>query len=83
MTKNMIPQILTKPPEVSAQMILLNTLYYKGKWKESFDRNYTRLGTFNNADGTKSIVSYLFKPSTPNQPMMLRYEKDDRRGYQV
>ncbi len=43
----------------ATQTILLNALYFKGEWKDKFDKNKTHSGEFANYDGTTSTVSYM------------------------
>lgn len=47
----------------NAHLSLLNALYFKGVWKNPFDREKTRKDVFTNSDGTVSEVEYLCKES--------------------
>lgn len=63
-TKGLIPQMFDKPfegEELSA--ILMNTLYFKGKWKSDFDPNATRKETFTSLRGEKSDVDMMHQES--------------------
>ncbi|XP_067134361.1 iripin-2-like [Centruroides vittatus] len=46
-TDNKIPKLLEDLP-ANAVMILLNAIYFKGKWNKEFDPEHTRNGTFYN-----------------------------------
>ena len=54
-TKKLIPEAL-KPSDLSAssKMVLVNTVYFKGKWKHIFNKLRTEPFMFNNSDGTKN-----------------------------
>ncbi len=41
------------------EQILLNALYFDGKWVYKFDKDNTQAGTFTNYDGSEATVSYM------------------------
>ena len=58
-TKNKINKILTNPPDEATILILVNTLYFKGRWEEPFPKGLTIDDTFTNGDGTLSKVKMM------------------------
>lgn len=48
-------------PSLSSDMVfaLINALYFKGIWKEKFNKSATKEETFTNADGSKSEVPMM------------------------
>lgn len=56
-TRNMITEIINEAPD--AGMLLVNTLYFKGKWAAKFNKEATRPHTFNNIDNSKSTVQMM------------------------
>lgn len=62
--------------------VTLNTLYFKGLWREKFEKSNTKVKTFHNADGTES------NPKTMTQRMRVGYQgcyddSDHFLGYAV
>lgn len=53
-TRDRIPKLLERidPGEVA---FLINAIYFKGQWREAFDRSKTRDGPFYGADATRSV----------------------------
>lgn len=43
----------------STEVLLISTLYFEGKWKKKFLANHNTMGGFNNADGSKSITTFM------------------------
>lgn len=56
-THNLIDRILTDSPDVN--MLLINSLYFDGKWADEFDKEMTRSHTFHNADRSESTVKMM------------------------
>ncbi len=56
-TRGMITEFLKQPLQVD--LGILNTTYFKGTWKQRFDKNDTKKGIFHNADGSTSKVSFM------------------------
>ncbi|XP_074604177.1 iripin-2-like [Brevipalpus obovatus] len=82
-TNNMIPKMLEKAPDKGTLMILLNALYFKGKWKKSFNTNGTRQRKFTNADGSKSSIDFMIRRPNKQDPLSLRYLNDHKKGFQM
>ena len=57
-TNGLIPSILDelRPDEV---MVLINTLYFKGLWKDQFDPQLTADGSFTLSDGKKVTAPFM------------------------
>ncbi|MDE6484803.1 MAG: hypothetical protein K2L14_05370 [Duncaniella sp.] len=58
-THGLIPEFLTSPLDIRVAMI--NTTYFKGAWKEAFDKNLTARGSFRNLDGSVSDAQYMHR----------------------
>lgn len=56
-TRNLITEIINETPD--AGMLLVNTLYFEGKWAAKFNKEATRPHTFNNIDNSKSTVQMM------------------------
>ena len=59
-TNGKIPQILDAI-EPNAVLFLINAIYFKGAWKEEFDPEHTRDGTFHITSNTNKQVSMMFR----------------------
>lgn len=70
-TKGLIPQLYEKPFEEDARLVLLNTLYFKGKWANSFKAADTREDSFVLADGSVEQVQMMHMTGEP-----LRYVRE-------
>lgn len=57
-TYGMIPKLLDEP--MDARLAFLNTTYFKGTWQKEFDKNYSYLADFHNADGTDSETTFMW-----------------------
>lgn len=57
-TEGLIPQIIYEIDR-STQMLLLNALYFKGKWKTPFNEASSLKGTFLRNDGNGKSVTYM------------------------
>lgn len=58
-TDGMIPKYYNQPP--TSNFILLNALYFNGKWKYPFDKGETKKSTFHNSDGSSSKVNMMYQ----------------------
>ncbi len=69
-TNDRIPQLLESisPDEV---MFLINAIYFKGKWRKTFDRSDTQSGPFHGADGRDRTASLMRQEET------LRYQETE------
>lgn len=57
-TNGLIPAILDDL-NPQADMVLMNALYFKGRWEKPFDPEETAEGDFRNADGTTTDVELM------------------------
>ena len=58
-TDGMIPDMLDGISDDTV-MLLINALAFDAKWQEEYEKNQIREGTFTNADGTESIVDFMY-----------------------
>ncbi|WP_300503871.1 serpin family protein [uncultured Duncaniella sp.] len=58
-TKGMIKETLKEPCSDDTVFLLINALYFKGEWEDSFKKSDTTDKEFRNSDGTKSMVSTM------------------------
>jgi len=58
-TRGSIKKILAYPLPETCRMALANALYFKGMWKNKFDKEDTKEKDFNNSDGSKSKVQMM------------------------
>ncbi len=74
-TGNKIPKLLDeiRQDEVA---ILINAVYFKGSWRDGFDRGQTRPEPFHGADGSNRTVSMMSRDPGP-----LRYSRGS--GYEA
>lgn len=56
-TNGLISKFLESP--LYGDIALLNTVYFKGAWKEGFDDKMTKPGDFRNADGSVSSADFM------------------------
>ena len=63
-TRGRIPRILDdiRRDEV---LFLINAVYFKGRWRESFDPSETRTGPFHAADGIERSARFMVQEATP------------------
>ncbi|XP_053212624.1 intracellular coagulation inhibitor 2-like isoform X2 [Panonychus citri] len=54
-----INKILSSPPGPETILMLINTVYFKGKWVEPFPNSSTIDDTFTNSDGTISKIKMM------------------------
>jgi serpin B len=57
-TQNLIPQIVDRL-DPRAELVLVNTIYFKGKWANPFDKQNTKPGPFTRADGSQHDVPMM------------------------
>lgn len=57
-TRDQITQIVDRVP-ADAVFVAVNALYFKGRWKDAFDREATTPAAFRRADGTSSTVPMM------------------------
>ena len=76
-THSKIRDIMTKPPEPSAKLILVNAIYFKGSWEKPFSPVATRKRQFTNYDSTVSEVDMMFNQDIYN------YQKFDKFKMEV
>ncbi|XP_064469514.1 intracellular coagulation inhibitor 2-like [Ornithodoros turicata] len=74
-TKGKIEKVLEYLP-AQTKLFLLNALYFKGLWKVPFDPDVTSMRTFQNADGSKSLVPTMFAAEDFNYA----YDPDMKAG---
>lgn len=60
-TREMIPAFLEEPLSPDARVALLNTIYFKGNWKDPFEANSTREKAFTVGDGETVPVDMMQK----------------------
>jgi serine protease inhibitor len=69
-TKDRVKDLIPEIPEEQARlirMILVNAIYFKGQWSDSFDKKWTKSEAFLNADGKNTKVELM------QQTMPARY----------
>ena len=62
-TRGCIKEILTEPLDDYCRMVLANALYFKGMWKNKFNKDDTKEKDFTNSDGSKSKVQMMSQTS--------------------
>ncbi len=60
-TNGMVPRVLSEPLSPQARIALTNALYFKGIWKERFDKKNTSKKVFKNYDASESLVDMMYK----------------------
>lgn len=58
-TSGMIKSLLDKKLSEDTRAILLNAIYFKGKWTDQFKLEKTKEATFFNGDGTEAKVAFM------------------------
>ncbi|WP_090242315.1 serpin family protein [Eubacterium barkeri] len=58
-TQGLIPELLDADPAPSDVMVLVNTLYFKGKWQQPFEAEATTEGPFTQTDGSTGTTPFL------------------------
>lgn len=64
-THGLIDKFLTKPLG-RTKAAALNAVYFKGIWKEEFDKSRTSGAVFHNADGSESEAQFMFREGNYN-----------------
>lgn len=59
-TNGMIPSIIDEIDPLT-RAVLVNAIYFKGKWTVPFDKNNTYAGVFTRLDGTKDACEMMLK----------------------
>ena len=59
-TKGKIPRLLDDISQ-NEVLFLINAIYFKGKWRDAFERNDTRDGPFHGADGQDRTVPLMWQ----------------------
>lgn len=62
-THSCIKKVLSEPLPETCRMLLANALYFKGMWKNKFDKAETKEKEFTNSDGSKSKVQMMSQVS--------------------
>ena len=62
-THSCIKKVLSEPLPETCRMLLANALYFKGMWKNKFDKADTKEKVFTNSDGSKSKVQMMSQVS--------------------
>jgi serine protease inhibitor len=57
-TQKMIPRVVDRL-ETTTEFALINTVYFKGKWSQPFEKNGTKPAPFTRLDGTKHEVPMM------------------------
>ena len=60
-TNGHIKEILHNLPSPDSRMLLMNALYFNGKWASAFSKEDTKEEFFKNSDGSKSKVNMMHK----------------------
>ena len=63
-TENLILEFLTKPLDID--IMLLNTVYFNGKWQQEIDKDLTKPAKFHNIDGKISTTPFMVADGTFN-----------------
>lgn len=58
-TKGLIKEMIEEPLNEQTQLVLFNSLYFKGKWKNPFDGNITRKSDFTISNDEKVQVDMM------------------------
>ena len=59
-TENMITRLIDENSiNESTKLVIVNTVYFHGKWAEPFPTKDTHQGIFNNSDGTQSNIDMM------------------------
>lgn len=60
-TNGHIKDVLNNIPSPDSRMLLMNALYFNGKWSDPFSKENTKEEFFRNYDGSKSKVNMMYK----------------------
>ena len=85
-THGLIKKIIEKIDR-EAVMLLINAIYFKGKWKEEFDKKITKKREFINYEKNKYLVKFMYKEGHFNyykndelQAISLNYKDDNMKA---
>ena len=65
-TSNKIDGIVSQRSVAASQAILTNAIYFKGKWREPFEKSLTQDGPFHLVDGQQKQVPFMRHPTIEN-----------------
>lgn len=60
-TNNRITQVLKETIMQDVKLIIINTIYFKAKWKSQFDKHFTKVEEFKLVSGEKLPISMMHK----------------------
>lgn len=60
-TRGLIDELLTKPLNENTRSALLDAVYFKGMWKDKFDKSLTSDAIFHNSDGSETEARFMFR----------------------
>ena len=66
-TKGLIQCILSEPPSPATRLILLNAIYFKGKWEKPFKKDVTKKMPFYNKGQDEVQTDFMLKYQKPFQ----------------
>ena len=85
-THNKIPKIIDKINQ-NDKMVLINAIYFKGIWQQTFDKNLTKIDTFMNLNKQPKKVSFMnntkkydYFEDANIQAISLNYQKDNLKA---
>lgn len=58
-TEGHIKTLLDSPPDALTKLLIVNAIFFRGKWAETFDSRFTSIETFTNADGSRHSVEMM------------------------
>lgn len=58
-TRGLIDGILQSPPDASSKVLLLNAIYFKGKWARPFNKEITKKSAFFNEGITNTTADFM------------------------
>lgn len=58
-TKGLIKKMLDSPPEPDTRAIIMNTIYFKGKWEQPFVKSFNQRLNFYNKGTTEKQVEFM------------------------
>ncbi|XP_013775862.1 serine protease inhibitor 2.1-like [Limulus polyphemus] len=59
-SKGNIRKLLTEVPPETTKLMILNGVYFKGKWSNPFNPDFTYVGPFTNENGQKVFVPMMY-----------------------
>ena len=73
-TNGHIKDMLHDIPSSDSRMLLMNALYFNGKWTEEFDKGDTKDDYFSNSDGSKSKVKMMHRTTDLKACIFKKYD---------